>query len=247
MKGDIMKVIKYWILLILLLITTGCPKKHKYKRILPHHLKLTENTDEEALQESGDYIELFFDESDKPVQGYGYNNHEKWCYLNFDNRGRLASMIFEKGPEFDNTTIKYIYAGEQLEEVRSFFDGTLGFEIKIYYNSDNTISKIENVVNELIDDETISTDRYFTEFEFHNDYILENHNDKFKTRRKTYFTKNKHKVIYYDPIFAALYKPYQDKNMQVYKCEQFQGDKLIKVYEYDAFGSVKKESATGDR
>jgi hypothetical protein len=244
-----MKVIKYWILLLFLLITTGCPKKHAYKRILPLHLKLTENTDEEALQKSGEYVELFFDENDKPVEGYGYKDHKKWCYLNFDNQGRLASMSFEKTPLNDKTTAKYSYAGDLLEEIRLFFDGTLRIEQKFYYNSDDTILKIENIVNDLIDDgEIVSTDRYFTEFEFHNDYILENHNDKFNTKRKTYFRDNKNKVIYYDPIFAALYKPYQDRNMQVYKCEQFQGDKLIKVNEYDAYGNVKKEvNKAGDR
>ena len=238
-----MKVIKYWILLILLL-APGCPKKYEYKRILPLHLKLTENTDEEALRKSGEYVELFFDENDKPVKGYGYKNHKNRIYLNFDNRGRLASVIFEKSPEFDNTTIKYIYAGVQLEEIRSFFDGTLGCKQKFYYNSDNTILKIENIANDLIDGEIVSTNRYFTEFEFHNDYILENHNDKFNTRRKTYFAKNENKVIYYDPIFATLYKPYQDRNMQVYRYEQFQGDKPIKVDEYDAFGNIKKEGNT---
>lgn len=246
MKGDILKVIKYWILLILLL-ASGCPKKYEYKRILPLHLKLTENTDEEALQESGEYIELFFDENDKPVKGYGYKDHKKWCYLNFDNRGRLASMNFEKDLLNDITTVKYIYAGDLLEEVRSFSDGTLAFEIRFYYHSDNTISKIENIANDLIDGEIVSTNRYFTEFEYNDDYILENHNDKFNTRRKTYFANNKNKVTYYDPVFAALYKPYQDKNMQVYKVERFQGDKLVKVKEYDAFGNVKKEGNTAGK
>ncbi len=39
--------------------------------------------------------------------------------------------------------------------------------------------------------------------------------------------------------FAALHKPYQDRNMQIYKYEDFQGDKLINVVKYDAFGNVE--------
>jgi hypothetical protein len=246
-EGDIVKKIGYWILPLLLLTATSCQKTYEYKRILPWHLKLTKNINEEVYRKSGNYMEIFFDENNNPVKGYGYKNHKKWCYLNFDNRGRLTSMDMKKNTPFlDNVKTKYLYTDNLLQKVRFFSNGTLIVEFIFYYRPNNAVLKIENIINNLIDGEIESTNKYFSEYEFYNDYMLENHHDKFNTRRKTYFAKNKNKVIYYDPIFAALYKPYQDKGMQIYKCEHFQGDKLIKVDKYDAFGTLKQEDKPTD-
>ena len=73
---------------------------------------------------------------------------------------------------------------------------------------------------------------------FYNDMVSNEYKIDYDRKEKIYFKKSLEKVIYLDPIFHFLYKPFNEKNMFINKIEYIdKNDKVIKTIQYDKYGN----------